>query len=371
MPSPSPSPARSPSPLRTRSPSRDRSHTRSPSRSRSPRSPSPRRSLSPRSRSRTRSRSPTSLSPRRNGRRSYTPNSRSRSRGRSYTRSPTPRDASPAPRSSKIVVEALTRNVKEDHIREIFGKYGVIKDVRMPMNPTFNINRGIAYVLYEEIDEAERAIAKMHDAQLDGSRIQVSIVLPRRRFSQTPPPARRGPPPGDRFQDDFDSGYGRGGRGPRGGGPPGAYRPPPMDGPPRYRSPPRQVAEGEGEDGEDAHDRIRGPEVARHGGVCHALLTAGLHRELRQTEATAGEIARHEEVALAAALAEPEDGEALVTAPTVVTAVGAETADDYAIFRAAMCWKKLRFTWTEPSRAAFRAYCQLGFLRSERAWIYQ
>lgn len=36
----------------------------------------------------------------------------------------------------QIVVEALTRNVKEDHIREIFGKYGVIKDVRMPMNPT-------------------------------------------------------------------------------------------------------------------------------------------------------------------------------------------------------------------------------------------
>ena len=48
----------------------------------------------------------------------------------------------------------------------------------------------------------------MHDAQLDGAKIQVSIVLPRRRFSQTPPPARRGPPPGDRFQDDFDGGYG-------------------------------------------------------------------------------------------------------------------------------------------------------------------
>ncbi|KAF2025997.1 hypothetical protein EK21DRAFT_49805, partial [Setomelanomma holmii] len=74
-----------------------------------------------------------------------------------------------------IVVEALTRNVKEDHIREIFGKYGVIKDLRMPLNPTFNINRGIAYILYEEIDDAERAIAKMHDAQLDGAKLQVSI----------------------------------------------------------------------------------------------------------------------------------------------------------------------------------------------------
>ncbi|KAF7682049.1 hypothetical protein GT037_001025 [Alternaria burnsii] len=142
----------------------------------------------------------------------------------------------------QIVVEALTRNVKEDHVREIFGKYGTIKELRMPMNPTFNINRGIAYILYEEIDDAERAIAKMHDAQLDGAKIQVSIVLPRRRFSQTPPPARRGPPP----RDDYDGGYGRGGRALRGGGPPGAYRPPPMDGPSRYRSPPRRMSPDRG-----------------------------------------------------------------------------------------------------------------------------
>ncbi|KAI4668306.1 uncharacterized protein J4E78_002130 [Alternaria triticimaculans] len=104
-----------------------------------------------------------------------------------------------ADRAREIVVEALTRNVKEDHVREIFGKYGVIKELTMPMNPT-------SYILYEEIDDAERTIAKMHDAQLDGAKIQVSIVLPRRRFSQTPPPARRGPPP----RDDYEGGYGRG-----------------------------------------------------------------------------------------------------------------------------------------------------------------
>ncbi|KAH9877639.1 hypothetical protein IAQ61_003007 [Plenodomus lingam] len=38
--------------------------------------------------------------------------------------------------TAQIVVEALTRNVKEDHVREIFGKYGIIKDLKMPMNPT-------------------------------------------------------------------------------------------------------------------------------------------------------------------------------------------------------------------------------------------
>ena len=164
-------PSRSPSPMdqsrsRTRSPPpRDRSQTRSPRRSIPARSLSPRGSRSPRSlsRSRSRTRSPT---PRHNGRRSYTPSDRSRTRsrtrspngrGRSYTRSATPRDGSPGVRSTKvnralfaqlpalfdqlvnpwsqIVVEALTKNVKEAHIREIFGKFGAIKDLRMPMNP--------------------------------------------------------------------------------------------------------------------------------------------------------------------------------------------------------------------------------------------
>ncbi|KAF1953508.1 hypothetical protein CC80DRAFT_385712, partial [Byssothecium circinans] len=63
-------------------------------------------------------------------------------------------------------------------LREIFGAYGPIKDLKLPVNPVFNVNRGTAYILYHEIDDAEKAIAKMHDAQLDGAKIAVSIVLP-------------------------------------------------------------------------------------------------------------------------------------------------------------------------------------------------
>jgi RNA-binding protein with serine-rich domain 1 len=45
-------------------------------------------------------------------------------------------------------VEALTKNVKEDHIREIFGKYGTIKDLRMPMNPVCEWNQDSSARLY-------------------------------------------------------------------------------------------------------------------------------------------------------------------------------------------------------------------------------
>lgn len=61
-------------------------------------------------------------------------------------------------------------------------------------------NRGTAYILYNSEADAEAAIAHMHESQLDGSVINVSIVLPRRKFSPSPPLARnavsdRGPPP--------------------------------------------------------------------------------------------------------------------------------------------------------------------------------
>lgn len=172
----SPTPVGSPSrsPLRNRSVSRGRSHSHSRSpplrRSYSDRSRSPRRSITPRSYSRSRSQSRTpvrSPSPRRNGRRGHTPRSRSRSptprgRPRSYSRSPSRRSSSPPPRSAKvlkpifyacprvfkrpalscndcslsqIVVEQLTKNVNEGHLREIFGKYGPIRDLKLPINP--------------------------------------------------------------------------------------------------------------------------------------------------------------------------------------------------------------------------------------------
>lgn len=35
----------------------------------------------------------------------------------------------------QIVIEKLTKNVTEEHIREIFGAYGDIKFVDMPVNP--------------------------------------------------------------------------------------------------------------------------------------------------------------------------------------------------------------------------------------------
>ncbi|PHH66632.1 hypothetical protein CDD81_6469 [Ophiocordyceps australis] len=168
----------SPSPPRGRM----RSRTRSPSR----RSDDSRRRRY-RSRSATRSPSPAM---RRNGH--HGSQSRSRSRSRGYAREGfAPREVPPV-MGTKIVVERLSKNVTESHLREIFGYYGPIQDLDLPLNRTFGTNRGTAYILYERREDAEEAIANMHDGQIDGTVINVSIVLPRRMFSPPPPLARRG-----------------------------------------------------------------------------------------------------------------------------------------------------------------------------------
>ncbi|KAG6023075.1 hypothetical protein E4U19_004578 [Claviceps sp. Clav32 group G5] len=173
-----------------------------PSRSRSPSRGRPRsitRSLSPRSdvsRSPVRQRRHDSRSVSRSAPTPPRHNGRYRSESRSWSRGPgrDSRDASesPAPRSTKIVVERLSKNINQDHLYEIFGQFGPIKDLDLPMNRTFGTNRGTAYILFDHEADAEAAISHMHEAQVDGAMINVSIVLPRRKLSPSPPTARRG-----------------------------------------------------------------------------------------------------------------------------------------------------------------------------------
>ncbi|KAH8157057.1 hypothetical protein CIB48_g11190 [Xylaria polymorpha] len=148
------------------SPSRDgRSVSRSPTPpSRYSASPSPRRR-------RYDSASPPPANAHHNGNH-RSPGSRSPSRSRGESRSP-------LRGSTKIVVEKLSKTINEDHLYEIFGQFGTIRDLDLPMSRQFGTNRGTAYILYVNETDAEAAIASMHEANLDGAIINVSIVLPR------------------------------------------------------------------------------------------------------------------------------------------------------------------------------------------------
>ncbi|KFY06729.1 hypothetical protein V492_07807 [Pseudogymnoascus sp. VKM F-4246] len=200
------------------------------------------------------------MSPRRSRSPSY-----DRNGGRRATRSIT-RSPSPDVKSTKIVVERLTKNINEGHLRELFGSFGEIIDMDMPMNRQFGTNRGTAYLLYAVEADADQAIAHMHEAQLDGAVISVSIVIPRRKFSPAPPPARRGANIDPRARVDAR-------------GPP----------PPRRRSPNRNYNRGGASDTYRPRSLSRSRQDLRGGAVGGEIMKAvmGPGGEVRATAATA------------------------------------------------------------------------------------
>lgn len=111
---------------------------------------------------------------------------------KSASRSPKPHKRSPSPKSSKICISKLTRNVNKAHVEEIFSAYGSIKSVDLPLERINFLPRGYAYVEFNDSEDAEKAMAYMNGGWIDGQTVQVQMVLPIR----PPPPRRvRSPPP--------------------------------------------------------------------------------------------------------------------------------------------------------------------------------
>merc|ERR1719282_2299087 len=115
------------------------------------------------------------------------------------------------PPPTKIHIGRLTRNVNRDHLQEIFSTFGKIKDIEFGserMRPW--LNKGFAYIEYDNSEDAKNALRHMDGGQIDGQEVTAAPVLvpryqprrrsPPRRRSRSPPrrrsrsPPRRSPP---------------------------------------------------------------------------------------------------------------------------------------------------------------------------------
>ncbi|GFZ43354.1 hypothetical protein JCM24511_01074 [Saitozyma sp. JCM 24511] len=85
-----------------------------------------------------------------------------------------------------IVVSGLTKNVQKGHLEEIFGEYGKVTGLDLPLFKVSGLNRGKAALEYEEPEDAQKAVKHMDGGQLDGSFLTVQ-PLPASRFIHLPP----------------------------------------------------------------------------------------------------------------------------------------------------------------------------------------
>ncbi|CAI5485112.1 unnamed protein product [Closterium sp. Yama58-4] len=101
------------------------------------------------------------------------------------------RKRSATPETTMLYVGCLTRNVNQDHLREIFGLYGELSKVEIAMDRVVNLPKGYGYVEFKKRADAEKARLHMDGAQIDGSVVSAQFVLapkPVRRPEPLPPP---------------------------------------------------------------------------------------------------------------------------------------------------------------------------------------
>ena len=113
--------------------------------------------------------------------------------------------------STKLFVGNLSFNTTENDLQEAFAPHGQVVEANLMMDRMTGRSRGFAFITYSTPDEAQKAIAAMNGAQLDGRALTVNIARPKEERPAGGGGRDRGP------RRDYGSGGG-GGAGGGGGG---------------------------------------------------------------------------------------------------------------------------------------------------------
>ncbi|UJR36368.1 hypothetical protein I4U23_029093 [Adineta vaga] len=144
--------------------------------------------------------------PKRSRRRSSTPPSHSRSRlssQRSRSRSSRRSKLSPlsststrqqtedgkrlGPKPNSILgVFGLSSRTTEKDLKDLFQRFGRLKDVQLIVDKKTSISRGFAFVYFETVNDATNAIESMRYVEIDGRNVRIEYSITQTAHKPTP-----------------------------------------------------------------------------------------------------------------------------------------------------------------------------------------
>jgi RNA recognition motif-containing protein len=84
-----------------------------------------------------------------------------------------------------IYVSNLSFAVQDEDLREYFAEYGEVSSARIIMDKFTNRSRGFAFVEMPDEAAAQKAIAELDGAVVDGRTIKVNVAKPREERSNS------------------------------------------------------------------------------------------------------------------------------------------------------------------------------------------
>lgn len=81
--------------------------------------------------------------------------------------------------STKLFVGNLSFNITENDLQDAFAAHGTVVEANLMMDRATGRPRGFAFITMSSPEEAEKAIAAMNGAALDGRNLTVNTARPR------------------------------------------------------------------------------------------------------------------------------------------------------------------------------------------------
>jgi cold-inducible RNA-binding protein len=81
--------------------------------------------------------------------------------------------------SNKLFVGNLSFNTTENDLQDAFAAHGTVTETNLMMDRMSGRPRGFGFITMSTAEEAQKAIAALNGAQLDGRALTVNIAKPR------------------------------------------------------------------------------------------------------------------------------------------------------------------------------------------------
>jgi cold-inducible RNA-binding protein len=81
--------------------------------------------------------------------------------------------------SNKLFVGNLSFNTTENELQDAFAAHGTVTETNLMMDRMSGRPRGFGFVTMSTAEEAQKAIAGLNGAQLDGRALTVNVAKPR------------------------------------------------------------------------------------------------------------------------------------------------------------------------------------------------
>ncbi len=78
-----------------------------------------------------------------------------------------------------IYVGNIPYRLSEDELKEIFQEYGTVDSVKIITDKFTGRSKGFGFIEMPNQDEAQKAIAELNEAEVDGRNLRVNEARPR------------------------------------------------------------------------------------------------------------------------------------------------------------------------------------------------